>query len=120
MNDELTSEQIAEAEAAAAAQAEAEAAAAAGAQAPVATLGDPAESAVAVLEPAVSDQASHETKRARTKVWLDEQPKREVRIRKELGPQPVIINGHRYDVPAGVDVMVPEPVFRLLRDAELV
>ena len=50
---------------------------------------------------------------------LNAQPKVSVRIAKGLGPQSVIINGARFNIPAGIPVDVPKDVADLLRYAEL-
>jgi hypothetical protein len=49
---------------------------------------------------------------------INAQPKVRIRVPKVNGPQTVIINGARFDVPANVWVMVPEQVAEVLTDAE--
>lgn len=46
------------------------------------------------------------------------QPTEKIRISKLMGPQVVIINGARFNVPANVYVEVPQQVAEILRDAE--
>lgn len=48
---------------------------------------------------------------------LREQPKVRIRIHKDLGPQVVIINGARYNVPSNVPLMVPEQVAQVLEES---
>ena len=67
-----------------------------------------------------SDQHNYDTKIDRTRKALDKEPKVRVRVPKALGPQTVIINGLRFNIPANLHVEVPESVARLLEGAELV
>ena len=66
------------------------------------------------------DIRSYENKMMQMQRLLAAQPKVSVRIQKAIGPQSVIINGARFNIPAGIPVEVPEQVAELLRDAELI
>lgn len=46
------------------------------------------------------------------------QPTERIRVPKVMGPQVVIINGARFNVPANVYVDVPRQVAQILRDAD--
>ncbi len=46
------------------------------------------------------------------------QPKERIRVPKVMGPQTVIINGARFNVPSNVYVEVPQQVAEVLRDAD--
>lgn len=48
---------------------------------------------------------------------IKKQPTVKVRVPKTFGPQVVIINGARFNIPANVYVDVPEQVAGILRDA---
>lgn len=48
---------------------------------------------------------------------INAQPKTRIRIIKEQGPQVVIINGARFNVPSNVYVEVPEQVAQLLQES---
>jgi len=63
------------------------------------------------------DQAAHSSKLARMRAILAAQPTRRIRIRKEDGPQTVIINGARTNIPAGIHVDVAEQIAQVLEDA---
>lgn len=67
-----------------------------------------------------SDQHNYDTKIERTRKALDKEPKVRVRIPKNLGPQTVIVNGARFNIPANLHVEVPQSVANLLEGAELV
>lgn len=49
---------------------------------------------------------------------IREQPTERIRVPKVMGPQVVIINGARFNVPANVYIDVPQQVAQILRDAE--
>lgn len=48
---------------------------------------------------------------------VNAQPKVRIRVPKVMGPQVVIINGARWNVPANVFVDVPQQVAEILQDA---
>lgn len=48
---------------------------------------------------------------------INAQPKTRIRVPKVMGPQVVIINGARFNVPANVFVEVPAQVAQVLQDA---
>ena len=49
---------------------------------------------------------------------INKQPRVKVRVPKAFGPQVVIINGARFNVPSNIYVDVPEQVAQILRDSE--
>jgi len=86
------------------------------------TLGAPVE---AEARPALaSDKAITEDQKEAaksiaqaTRDKLDKEPKVKIRVPKEYGPQTVIINMARYEIPSGVFFDVPETVAQMLRDS---
>ena len=66
------------------------------------------------------DDKEHDSRLRKMQNHLAKQPKVKIRVAKDRGPQTVIINGARYNIPAGITVEVPEPVADLLRDADLI
>jgi hypothetical protein len=84
------------------------------------------EAAIAAAAPAsevlpaqqVEDKHAYENKLMKMQRILREQPKVQVRIPKDLGPQSVILNGARFNIPAGVSVQVPQSVADAMREAE--
>jgi len=67
-----------------------------------------------------SDEKAHQSKLMIMRDLLESQKKVSVRIPKSVGPQTAIINGMRYNIPAGISVEVPEAIAALLADAELI
>lgn len=48
---------------------------------------------------------------------IKKQPSVKIRVPKVMGPQTVVINGARFNVPANVYIEVPQQVADILRDA---
>jgi hypothetical protein len=67
-----------------------------------------------------ADRDAHASKMKKAFAFLASQPKETVRVPKAMGPQSVIINGARFNLPAGISVQVPADVAALLRDAEII
>ena len=51
---------------------------------------------------------------------INSQPKVRIRVPKAHGPQVVIINGARFNIPSNIPIMVPQQVADILADAERV
>jgi hypothetical protein len=75
---------------------------------------------VVVKEPEIEPAHEVEAKGIRSAIFAKAaaQPKVRIRVPKSAGPQTVIINGARWDVPANVPVEVPEMVADVLREAD--
>jgi len=54
------------------------------------------------------------------RLYFENRPKENIRIRKELGEQWVQINGYAFQIQAGVKVKVPVDVADLLREADII
>jgi hypothetical protein len=67
--------------------------------------------------PEVGNQASRID---RMREYFAKQPKRQIRIRKELGDQTAQINGYTFLMKAGEKISVPEDVAVLLEDAGII
>lgn len=87
------------------------------------TLGLPVE-AKADAEDLTKDSAITEDQKTRakniaqaTRDKLAKEPVVRIRVPKSMGPQVVIINMARYEIPSNVPFDVPETVARMLRDA---
>lgn len=75
---------------------------------------------VVVKEPEIEAAHEIEARGVRSAMFakMAKEPKVRIRVPKSSGPQTVIINGARWDVPANVPVEVPAPIADILREAE--
>lgn len=85
---------------------------------PAAIAEAPAVSEVAEPEISAADEVAAKGIRSQVFERLRKEPKERIRIAKAMGPQTVIINGARYDVPANVPVDVPKTVADILRSSD--
>lgn len=84
-------------------------------------VGDEAPSEVTVLQPqgiSPADKVAAQFGVDAAFKAIKAQPTEKIRVPKVSGPQTVIINGARFNVPANVYVEVPEQVAQILRDAD--
>jgi hypothetical protein len=83
-----------------------------------------AQPAPVVLTPAMVTEGFMAAQRASTKASLDAQPKKQIRLpaaRKNDPQYEVVgINGYNYQIKRGVEVMVPQAVYDLLVEAQLI
>lgn len=81
--------------------------------------GDEQPSAVTPAQPSISaaDQIAAQVGQDAAFKAIKAQPTVKIRVPKVMGPQVVIINGARFNVPANVYVEVPQQVAEILRDA---
>jgi hypothetical protein len=77
-------------------------------------------SAVTVIQPegiSPADRISAQSAADKAMKAIRAQPTTKIRVPKVMGPQVVVINGARFNVPCNVFVEVPEQVAEVLRDA---
>lgn len=67
-----------------------------------------------------SEEQKYKTKALKMRQVLAAQEQVRVRVAKVHGPQTVIINGVRFNIPTNVYVSVPLQVARMLEDAEVI
>lgn len=77
-------------------------------------------SVVTVIQPTISpaDQIAAQVGVDAAFKSINAQPREKIRVPKVMGPQVVIINGARFNVPCNIYVEVPEQVAQILRDAD--
>ena len=83
-------------------------------------LGDDEPGEVSVVRPegiSAADKVEAQVGVDKAFAVIKAQPYEKVRVPKLHGPQVVVINGARFDVPANVFVPVPAQVAQVLRDA---
>jgi hypothetical protein len=76
---------------------------------------------VTVLQPqgiSAADRVAAQTASDKAMKAIRLQPTEKIRVPKVNGPQTVVINGARFNIPANVYVEVPEQVAQVLRDAD--
>lgn len=88
-------------------------------EAPI-TGADDQPSEVTVVQPTISPADMVESQVGVDKAFasIKAQPTERIRVPKVNGPQVVIINGARFNVPCNVYVDVPQQVAQILRDSE--
>jgi hypothetical protein len=87
-------------------------------EAPVLGTDEPTE--VTVVQPTISqaDVVAAQVGVDKAFKAIKAQPTEKIRVPKIMGPQVVIINGARFNVPANIYVEVPQQVAQILRDAD--